>query len=221
VNAVNAMIVSLAGSPWVLVVVLLLIVVDGFLPVLPSESVVVALAVIGAVTDRPNPWLLFLVAGLGSVLGDNIAFQIGHSVRASRLRVLRGKRARVLLERARTNLDRRPLAVIITARFIPVGRVAVNVLAGASGFSRHRFVALSAVSAIAWASYSTVIGLIAGSWIHDNPFLGVVIAVAFALTIGFTIDRVDQIRSRPRATPTRGASKTTPTAISRKESRTA
>jgi membrane-associated protein len=213
-NAINQVIVSLAASPWVLVVVLLLIVVDGFLPVLPSESVVVALAAIGAATGLPNPWFLFVVAGVGSFLGDNIAFRIGHRVGASGLRVLRYRRVAALLSRARANLDRRPIAVIVTARFIPVGRVAVNVVAGASGFSRRRFVALSAISAIAWAAYSTLIGLIAGSWIHHNPFFGVVIAVAFALTVGLLVDRIDKLRTRPRAMPTTAVRHTTPTVIS-------
>jgi membrane-associated protein len=198
VDAINAVIVSWAGSPWILAVVLLLVVVDGFFPPMPSESVVVALAAVGAATGLPNPWLVLLVAALGSFLGDNIAFQIGRVVDPSRFRLLRGKRASSLMNRARTNLERRPGAVILTARFVPVGRVVVNVLAGASGFSRRRFLALTAVSGVAWAGYSILIGVVAGSWISGNPLLGAALAIALALIIGVLADRIGTSIARLR-----------------------
>jgi membrane-associated protein len=198
-DALNTMIVSLAASPWVLAVVLLLVVVDGFFPPVPSESVVVALAAVGAATGMPNPWLVLLVAALGSFLGDNIAFLIGRTIDPARFRFLRGKRASALLARARSNLDRRPGAVILTARFVPVGRVLVNALAGASGFSRRRFVALTAVSGVAWAAYSILIGVVAGSWIHENPLLGAGVAIAFALILGIAGDGIGRSISRRRA----------------------
>ena len=34
------------------------------------------------------------------------------------------------------------------------------------------------------------IGLLAGQWVHDNPLLGVGIAVVFAVILGFGIDHV-------------------------------
>ncbi|WP_082763650.1 DedA family protein [Frondihabitans sp. PAMC 28766] len=204
-DAVNASIVSLAGSPWVLVIVLLLVVVDGFFPPVPSESVVVALAAVGFATGLPNPWLVLVVAALGSFLGDNIAFLIGRSVGLDRFRWLRGRRISALREKARSNLERKPAAVILTARFIPVGRVVVNVLAGANGFSRRRFVALTAVSGVAWAAYSILIGIVAGSWIHDNPLLGIGIAVGMALVVGVLVDTVGRWLSRRRAAPATSA----------------
>jgi membrane-associated protein len=195
-DIVNGLIVSVAGSPWALVIVLLLVVVDGFFPPVPSESVVVALAAVGFATGLPNPWLVLLVAALGSFLGDNIAFLIGRSVGLDRFRWLRRRRISAMREKARSNLERRPAAVILTARFIPVGRVVVNVLAGANGFSRRRFLALTAVSGVAWATYSILIGIVAGTWIHDNPLLGIGIAVGIALVIGVLVDAVGGRLSR-------------------------
>jgi membrane-associated protein len=196
VDVVNQLIMTLAGSPWVLAVVLLLVIVDGFFPPVPSESVVVALAAVGVATGLPNPWLVFLVAALGSFLGDNIAFLIGKSVGLDRFRWLRGPRISALREKARSGLERRPAAAILTARFVPVGRVIVNVLAGASGFPRRRFVALTAVSGMAWAGYSILIGIVAGAWIRDNPLLGIGIAVGIALVVGAAVDAIGRRLSR-------------------------
>jgi membrane-associated protein len=202
-DVLNTLIVSLAGWSWALPIVLLMVVVDGFFPPVPSESVLVAMAAIGAATGLPNPWLLLLIAALGSFLGDNIAFLIGRRFGASRFRILRAKRVAAIMERASINLERSPGAVILTARFVPVGRVVVNVLAGASGFSRRRFVSLSAISGLAWAAYSVLIGVTAGAWMHDNPVLGAALAIVAALTVGLVIDRVGRLRSSVRSSSPR------------------
>lgn len=198
-DIINHLIMTLAGSPLVLALVLLLVMVDGFFPPVPSESVVVALAAVGVATGLPNPWFIFLVAALGSFLGDNIAFLIGKTVGLDRFRWLRGPRVSALREKASSGLEHRPAAAILTARFVPVGRVVVNILAGASGPSRRRFVALTAISGFAWAGYSILIGIVAGAWIRDNPLLGIGIAVGMALVVGAAVDAVGRRLSRRRA----------------------
>jgi membrane-associated protein len=198
VEALNELIVSWAASPFVLVVVVLLVVLDGFFPPMPSESVVVAVAAIGVATGTPNPWAVLLVAAIGSFVGDNLAFSLGRRVDLARFRWTRGPRAARLLESARGALDRRAASVILTARFVPVGRVAVNVMAGSTGFPRRRFVPLSAVSGAAWAGYSVLVGVFAGAWLRDQPVLGALVAVAVALAGGVVIDLVARKARRRR-----------------------
>ena len=187
-EALNELVVSWAASPFVLVVVLLLVALDGFFPPMPSESVVVAVAAIGVATGSPNPWAVVLAAAIGSFVGDNLAFSLGRRVDLDRFRWTRGPKAARLLDRARGALDRRAASVILTARFVPVGRVAVNVMAGSSGFPRRRFVPLSAVAGAAWAGYSVLVGVFAGAWLRDQPVLGALVAVAVALAGGVIID---------------------------------
>jgi len=188
-DALNTAILSLADSPLVLVALVLLVTLDGFFPPVPSETVVVALAAIGAASGTPHLALIVLVAAVGSFLGDNIAFGIGRRVGVHRYRWMRGPRVSTVVAHARSNLRRRPAAVILTGRFIPVGRVAVNIVAGASGMPRQRFVLLSAVSGLAWAGYSVVVGVLAGAWFGHNPLLGALVAAVAALLIGLLIDR--------------------------------
>ena len=187
-EALNELVVSWAASPVVLVVVLLLVALDGFFPPMPSESVVVAVAAIGVATGSPNPWAVVLAAAIGSFVGDNLAFSLGRRVDLDRFRWTRGPKAARLRDRARGALDRRAASVILTARFVPVGRVAVNAMAGSSGFPRRRFVPLSAVAGAAWAGYSVLVGVFAGAWLRDQPVLGALVAVAVALAGGVIID---------------------------------
>ncbi|MCU1404141.1 MAG: hypothetical protein JWQ43_444, partial [Glaciihabitans sp.] len=188
-DALNALILSLADSPLVMLVLLLLVTIDGFFPPVPSETAIVALAAIGAASGTPNVALILLVAAVGSFLGDNITFNIGRRVGLTRFRWMQGERISRLVGGAKAGLERRPVSVVLTGRFVPVGRVAVNLVAGASGMPRRRFVALSSVSAVAWAGYSILVGMLAGAWFGDNPILGATIAVVAALGIGLVIDR--------------------------------
>ncbi|MFP3547779.1 hypothetical protein SB748_30840, partial [Rhizobium sp. SIMBA_035] len=78
----------------------------------------------------------------------------------------------------------------MVARFIPIGRVAVNLTAGATGFGHGRFVAFTAVSALLWSTYSVVLGFFFGKWFEHNHLLVAVIAIVAAIALGVVIDRI-------------------------------
>jgi membrane-associated protein len=195
------LIVSVADSPSALAVLFLLVVVDGFFPPVPSESVIIALASIGAATGAPNLWVVLLVAMTGSFIGDNIAFTIGRGFTTKQPRWVHRLHSTQLMERSRGALEQRPASVILTARFIPVGRVAVNIMAGSTTITRRHFLVFSAVSGLAWASYSVLIGVIAGAWAHEQPLLGVGVGIITAMILGVGIDIVSRRLRRDR-TPT-------------------
>jgi len=195
-DQINDFAVQLSGSEWVLLAVFTLAAVDAFFPPLPSESVVVALAAISASSGEPNLVLLTVVAAVGAFVGDNIAYRIGRAVGVERFGLDRRPRLRRAVDRARYELDRRAAVLILTARYIPVGRVAVNVTAGATGFPYRRFLPLAFVAASSWAIYSVLIGRVAGERIKDQPLIGAVIAVCIAAFVGFVIDHLLQRRRR-------------------------
>lgn len=182
---------ELAASPWIFPVLYAFATIDGFFPPVPSESVVIALTSLSVSTGRPLLWLVVVVAALGAFTGDQIAYQIGKHVRIRELRWFRGRRGSAVLDWAERALTTRGAAFIIAARYIPIGRVAVNMTAGALGFRRPRFVLLTGIAAVTWALYSTAIGVGAGHVLgHDNPVLGVVVGVVGGLAIGVVVDWV-------------------------------
>jgi membrane-associated protein len=189
-QAINDFILAAAGQPWVLLVVLACCMIDGFFPPIPSESVVVGLAAVAATADVPNPWLLMLVAGLGAFSGDNIAYLIGRRVGTRRWSWMRGPRMQSGFRWAGHELRKRPASLILVARFIPIGRVAVNLTAGVTHYHHLRFVALTVLSATLWASYSVGIGLFFGQWFENNHLLGAVIAIICAVGLGILVDLV-------------------------------
>jgi membrane protein DedA with SNARE-associated domain len=189
-QAINDFILAAAGQPWVLFLVLACCIIDGFFPPIPSESVVVGLAAVAATADVPNPWLLILVAALGAFSGDNIAYLIGRRVGTRRWHWMRGPRMQSAFRWAGQELRKRPASLILVARFIPIGRVAVNLTAGVTHYPHLRFVGLTVLSATLWAAYSVGIGMFFGQWFEHNHLLGAAIAIVCAVALGIVVDLV-------------------------------
>jgi membrane-associated protein len=191
-------ILALAASAWIYPALFGFATIDGFFPPVPSESVVITLAVSAHATGEPNLVLVLLVAALGAWTGDQIAFAIGRAVGTERLRILRTPRGRRAVGWAERALAHRGASFILAARYIPVGRVAVNMTAGAVGYPRRRFMAFSAVAAVTWAVYSVLIGLVAARWLGHEPLLAMVVGIVLGVGSGFVIDRVLMMRARQR-----------------------
>ena len=198
-DIINELILQAAASPWLYLVMFATAVIDGFFPPIPSETVLVAAAAVAASTGETNLWLLCAVAAIGAMIGDNIAYAIGRAVGTSRFAWMRRPRVAAAFSRAQNTLTRSGAPLILGARYIPIGRVAVNMSAGALGYPWRRFLPLSAIAGATWALYSAGIGILAGHWLEDQPLLSAVFGIAFALVIGFAIDRVAAIRRRRRA----------------------
>lgn len=188
-----------ALTPWALVVMCAFCLVDGFFPPVPSESIVVALAAVYAASDPARLLPLLLLAAAGALVGDNIAYLIGR-----RLHPLVERRpglaARV--HEASEKIRDRGALLLVPARFIPVGRVFVNVGAGVAEYPHRRFLGITVVSGLVWAGYAIGIGLVAGRWFHDSPLLGAAVGVALGVALGLVIDRVGSaVRARRQAQP--------------------
>lgn len=195
---IESAVVSLGASPWLLLVVLLLCCVDGFFPPVPSESVVIGVAALSVAGEVPVLYLglLVLVAALGAWWGDLIAYAIGSRVPVGRLRVFRGPRGSAALAKATASLDRRGGTIILSGRFIPVGRIAVNVTAGAVGHPLNRFVPIAAGAGLLWACYVAAMGVGAGHLLRDDPLLSIAVGIVAGVLMGLVIDKlVGRVRS--------------------------
>jgi membrane protein DedA with SNARE-associated domain len=179
-----------AAAPWVPAAVLLMALGDALVPPIPSEGVLVALAAVAVAGDGVHLGVLALAAAVGAFLGDTLTFLVGRRHGPQRLARVTSPRARRLLDRASGTLERRGALVVLTARYVPLGRVAVNLTAGATGFPPRRFVGLAALAAVTWASWSVAVGALAGSWLDGNPLLGSAAGIGLALGLGLAVDRV-------------------------------
>lgn len=200
-DILNELIMQAIASPWLYLVLFTVTVIDGFFPPVPSETVLVAAAAVTASTGDGNLLLLGAVAAIGAAIGDNIAFVIGRRLGTTRFAWMRRPGVAATFAYAQQALDRRSATLILGARYIPVGRVAVNMSAGALEFPWRRFLPLSLIAGASWSVFSLAIGLLAGVWIKDQPLLSAGLGIVIALVIGFTIDRIAAARRRRALAP--------------------
>lgn len=196
-DALGQLVVHAAGSPWLLPLVFVFVVIDGIFPPLPSESVVIALAAISAGTGHPSMPLLGPAAGLGAFIGDNLTYEIGRRIGLDRFAWMRRPWFVKIMNKASVALDHRVSSAVLAARFVPGGRVGVNLVAGASGIPRLVFRPLTALSSVCWTIYILTLGTVAGHWVGDHPAFGAMIATGLGLLVGFLIDTaLGIVRSR-------------------------
>src|SRR5690625_3326100 len=195
--------IALAASPWVYIITYLLCLIDGFFPPVPSESVVIALAALSFSAGSPNLWLVGIVAAAGAFSGDQIAYFIGKKLDLPNSRLARTPRGGRMIAAAGRALTRRGALYIFAARYVPIGRVAVNMTAGSTRSDHKRFVVLTCFSAITWSAYSIGLGLSAGAWFRNHPIIAMVVGVVLGVVVGLFAEWAISLYQQRRAT--RGA----------------
>ena len=154
-------------------VALLLPALDAIFPVVPSETVVIALGVATAGSTDPRIALLVACAAAGAFLGDNLCYLLGRRFGPAMQRRFfstpKGLRTQAWAERS---LDRFGTQLIVVCRFIPGGRTAVTLTCGLTGYPRRRFVPATAAAAILWALYAFFIGRLGGRAFEHDPGSG-------------------------------------------------
>jgi membrane protein DedA with SNARE-associated domain len=182
---INRYLVGLAASPWALAACFALAVIDGFFPPVPAETLIVATAAVCAVDGGWGDGLvLWGVAACGALTGDCVAFTLGRVFNASNWRIFRKGKGRAAMDFARRVFARSAAPLLMVARFIPVGRVAVNLTAGTVGYPFRRFVMIDSAAALCWGAYCVGIGFAAGHATQDNPLLAVLVGIVLSASVG-------------------------------------
>ncbi|MEU1041759.1 DedA family protein [Streptomyces sp. NPDC005551] len=165
----------LTGSPWIYAVVGVSVLLDVFLPVLPSGVLVITAATAAAAGtatgarvphDVPDILALTLCAATASVLGDMVAFRLARrgGERLDRA-IARSRRLTRAQERLGAALARGGGGLVVIARFAPAGRSVVSLGAGAAHRRVREFLPWSILAGVAWAAYSVALGYFGGQWL--------------------------------------------------------
>lgn len=180
-------------SPWVYVVILLVAAVDAFFPAVPSETAVITAGVFAAATGAPNIPLVIAAAAVGAFAGDHISYLIG---RSSIGRLRERPRTRGMFDWAERTLRERGGLVLVIARYIPGGRTATTITAGAVGYPRRRFAFFDAIAAISWGCYAAGIGYLGGAAFENDPVKGLLLGFAVAVGVTVVVEVVRYVRRR-------------------------
>ncbi|MET9852706.1 VTT domain-containing protein [Streptomyces sp. NPDC006450] len=199
---------SLTSSPWIYALVALSILLDVFLPVLPSGVLVVTAAAAAAAAGAAGPvpvqsqvpdiLALLVTAVTASVLGDMAAYRLARRGGARLDRAIaRSRRLTRAHERLGTALARGGGALVVVARFAPAGRSVVSLGAGKTQRKVREFLPWSVLAALAWAGYSIALGYFGTQWL-GTTWLGTAVSLIALFAAGALAAFVVR---RPTATP--------------------
>ncbi|MFD5079494.1 DedA family protein [Streptomyces sp. NPDC058371] len=184
---------SLTGSPWIYVVVAGSVLLDVFLPVLPSGVLVITAATAAAAGSAtgagvphevPDILALTLSAATASVLGDLVAYRLAWRGGARLDRAIaRSRRLTSAQERLGTALSRGGGPLVVIARFAPAGRSVVSLGAGAAHRRVREFLPWSILAGVAWAVYSVALGYFGGQWLGAT-WIATAVSVAALFAAG-------------------------------------
>jgi membrane protein DedA with SNARE-associated domain len=192
-------------SPWVYAALFALAAIDGFLPVVPSESVVITAGVFAA-SGGPALPLVITAATAGAIAGDHVSYLVG-GASGGRLptRLPPGSRRRAAFDRAAAVLTERGGLILVVARYVPGGRTAVTMTMGAVGYPLRSFTAYDSIAGLTWGLYSALLGYAGGAAFEDDPAKGLMVGFGLALSVTALTEVVRHLRGRAR----RRASRTT------------
>jgi len=134
----------------------------------PGEIVLIAAAVFAG-AGQMNIAVVFLVAVLAAVIGDNIGFIVGHfggrplAERFGRYVLLTPQR----LDRAEAFFNRHGGKIVSVARFIDGLRQINGLLAGIVGMHWLKFLGYNALGAVLWVGTWCALGYLAGEHIVE------------------------------------------------------
>ena len=198
-TAITDMVEGAMSSPWIYLALCAFAAIDGFFPLVPSESLVVSAGVFAA-TGEPNLVAVIGVAALGAFAGDHISYLLGRTAGG---RVGPGTRKAAALERGGKLLADRGGTILIVCRYIPGARTAITLTAGATRYPLRSFSLFDGIAALSWGAYSALVGYVGGAAFEDAPLKGLALGLGIALTVTLMVELTRHLRGH-RPAPAHG-----------------
>lgn len=192
---------ELMSSPWIYLALFSFATLDAFLPVFPSESLVIMAGVFAA-NGEPDLVGVMAAAAVGAFVGDHISYLIGRRLGHVLVRRLRpGTKRHEAFTWAQATLVERGGLLLVAARYVPGGRTAATLTMGTVGYRLRSFTGFTAVAAALWGVYCALVGYLGGKAFENDPIKGVVLGIAIALTITAAVEFARHVRSRRAPLP--------------------
>lgn len=182
-----------SGSPWTYAFLFAISALDAIVPLVPSETSVIAAGVIAG-SGRLDVAVVALVAAAGAGFGDNCSYWIGRLAGERLVGRLLGSRAERRLDWARRLLAERGAYLIVVSRFIPGGRTVTTLTAGLVRYRWTKFVLFDLVAALTWGMYAAFLGYFGGKAFEEDPFKGLLLALGLALAITALVEGIRWLR---------------------------
>lgn len=170
---------------WFHLVTLLFVVVDGLIPMVPGEVLVLTSGVL-ARQEELSLGVSLLTAWVGIMLGDLVVYAL---FRSRGPQLLLGRRWGARVQRSvRKTLDKAGpapgFALLFALRFVSGGRTASMAAAGMVRMPWRSWLLLSASGSAVWSVYMVGLGWVTGSAERLPLWVSVLVGIAVGLVVG-------------------------------------
>lgn len=188
---------AITDSPVTYLVICGIVFIDDWVPVAPGDTAMITAGILAS-NGGLTIYLVVVAGTVGGVLGDNLFYFLGRRF-GPRLadRVLRGERGRELYAQSKQQLSVRGSTIIVVGRFIPAGRTVTTFACGTTGYPYGAFLIADSLAALAWASYTALLGYLGGSAFEDALWQPLLIGLVVAFALGAAAEGLRRIRARP------------------------
>jgi membrane-associated protein len=170
---------------------------------LPGDSLLFTAGVLAG-QSKLDLWLLVPGAFLAAVAGDQVGYVIGHRAGP---RVFRRPDSRLFKQeyvmRTHEFFERHGPKAVVLARFVPVVRTFMPVLAGVGKMNRRVFTIYNLVGGLIWAIGVTLLGFALGNAIGSNVDAYLLPLIAMVIVVSLIPVYLEWRRSQRRTARTR------------------
>ncbi|MFU8852101.1 DedA family protein [Micromonospora sp. SL1-18] len=190
---------DVASPTWAYLVLLGLLAADAFVPVVPTQVVMITSGALTVYGGLSLP-LTIVVGAVGVFTGDLACYLLGRSAPGRRApRYTLPGRARRAAARVTRGLREPGPLVILLCRFVPGGRMVACFAAGRSRYPYRLFLLYEATAATSWAAYGTLVGHLGGTALTQSAWrlalIGGAAAAGFAAA-GWAVSTISARHTR-------------------------
>jgi membrane-associated protein len=175
------------AAVWALVFAGTGLLIGAFIPFITGDSLVFASGLVAAsFPESINIWVLSIGIGIFAWLGDQVGYTLGRHFGRPYLDKRQGAIIQSAISKAEKFYQAWGWWAVVIARFIPMARVLIPVIAGIGKMNYYKFFSANLVGAVVWGMGLSLAGYFAASvpFVKDATYILAVLVIAASLVAG-------------------------------------
>ena len=175
------------AAVWALVFAGTGLLIGAFIPFITGDSLVFAAGLVAAsFPETINIWALSIGIGIFAWLGDQVGYTLGRHFGRPYLDRRQGAIIQSAIGKAEKFYKAWGWWAVVIARFIPMARVLIPVIAGIGKMNYYKFFSANLVGAVVWGMGLSLAGYFAASipLVKDATYILAVLVIAASLVAG-------------------------------------
>ena len=175
------------AAVWALVFAGTGLLIGAFVPFITGDSLVFASGLVAAsFPESINIWVLSIGIGIFAWLGDQVGYTLGRHLGRPYLDKRQGAVIQSAISKGEKFYKAWGWWAVVVARFVPMARVLIPVIAGIGRMNYYKFFSANLVGAVVWGVGLCLAGYYAASipLVKDTTYIIAVLVIAASLVAG-------------------------------------